>query len=161
MLLQDSAIIARLIDGDLSRRIVITPLIDPKEQIGPSSVDVRLGGSFRIPTTSRIGAIDPQDRSLVAMTCPLIPSNIVAEIDTALYCRFAFIGGPLHASGSGSRPEPERLRGQSRQGSLEAGPLAWYSTLRKAKRPSPRTPVASDNRAPNAAAVNCIRCARH
>ena len=65
MLLQDSAIIKRLLDADEHRRIVITPLIDPKEQIGPSSVDVRIGGSFKVPTTSRIGAIDPEDGDVV------------------------------------------------------------------------------------------------
>jgi dCTP deaminase len=65
MLLQDRAIIARLLDDRPERRIIITPLINPREQIGPSSVDVRLGGSFQIPTTSRIGAIDPLDQALV------------------------------------------------------------------------------------------------
>jgi dCTP deaminase len=65
MLLQDRAIIERLLDEDPERRIVITPLIDPKEQIGSSSVDVRLGGSFMIPTTSRIGAISHDDEEAV------------------------------------------------------------------------------------------------
>lgn len=60
MLLQDNAIIARLLDDNIDRRIIITPLINGKEQIGPSSVDVRLGGSFRIPATSHLGAIDPE-----------------------------------------------------------------------------------------------------
>ena len=65
MLLHDRAIIERLLDPDPARRIIITPLIDPRKQIGPSSVDVRLGGSFKIPTTSSIGAIDPRDKRLV------------------------------------------------------------------------------------------------
>jgi dCTP deaminase len=64
MLLQDKAIIERLL-AEPERRIVITPLIDPKQQIGPSSVDVRLGNSFRVPATSHIGAIDPHDEAAV------------------------------------------------------------------------------------------------
>ena len=59
MLLQDSAIIRRLLEENPERRIVITPLINPRLQIGPSSVDVRLGGGFRTPATSHLGAIDP------------------------------------------------------------------------------------------------------
>lgn len=66
MLLQDRAIIERLLEEDDDRRIVITPLINPKEQIGPSSIDVRLGGSFRIPATSHLGAIDPDCKDDVA-----------------------------------------------------------------------------------------------
>lgn len=66
MLLQDKAIIARILDERADRRIIITPLIDPKAQIGPCSIDVRLGGSFKIPTTTRIGAIDPRDEKTVA-----------------------------------------------------------------------------------------------
>jgi len=64
MLLEDRAIIERLLDKELKQRIIITPLIDPVKQIGPSSVDVRLGGNFTVPTTSRLGSIDP-DRGLV------------------------------------------------------------------------------------------------
>ena len=55
MLLEDRAIIERLLDKELKQRIIITPLIDPVKQIGPSSVDVRLGGNFTVPTTSRLG----------------------------------------------------------------------------------------------------------
>lgn len=65
MVLQDRAIIERLLEPDLDKRIVITPLVDPKVQIGPSSVDVRLGSSFKVPTTSRVGSIDPDKEELV------------------------------------------------------------------------------------------------
>jgi dCTP deaminase len=44
---------------------VITPLIDPCNQIGPSSIDVRLGSSFKVPMTSQTGAIEPWNRDLV------------------------------------------------------------------------------------------------
>lgn len=65
MLLQDKAIIARMLEDLPDRRIIITPLIDPQKQIGPCSVDVRLGGTFKIPITAQIGAIDPEDGDIV------------------------------------------------------------------------------------------------
>src|SRR5579862_3281874 len=66
MLLQDKAIIERLLADAPEKRIIITPLSNPREQIGPASVDVRLGGSFRIPATSHLGAIDPEQKDDVA-----------------------------------------------------------------------------------------------
>jgi dCTP deaminase len=65
MVLQDAEIVRRLIAEDESKRIVITPLINPAKQIGPSSVDVSLGGNFKIPMTSHIGAIDPAESEVV------------------------------------------------------------------------------------------------
>jgi dCTP deaminase len=55
LILSDLEIAKRLAD----RTIVITPLLDPVAQIGPSSVDVRLGTEFRVPFTSHIAAVDP------------------------------------------------------------------------------------------------------
>ncbi len=65
MVLQDAEIVKRLIAKDESKRLVITPLINPAKQIGPSSVDVSLGGNFKIPMTSHIGAIDPAESEVV------------------------------------------------------------------------------------------------
>jgi dCTP deaminase len=65
MVLQDAEIVRRLTAEDESKRIVITPLINPAKQIGPSSVDVSLGGNFKIPMTSHIGAIDPAESEVV------------------------------------------------------------------------------------------------
>lgn len=65
MVLQDAELVKRLTEEDLSKRIVITPLIDPAKQIGPSSIDVSLGGNFKVPVTSQIPAIDPSDPELV------------------------------------------------------------------------------------------------
>jgi hypothetical protein len=90
---------------------------------------------------------------------PQNPSNIVAEFNTALVCRFAFIWEPLHTAGSGSRPEPARTRWRSPQGSLEAELDVWYPTLKKAKRRLAQTPPASDISAPNAGAEYCNRYA--
>jgi dCTP deaminase len=65
MILQDSELISRLIDPDPARRIAITPLLDPRKQIGASSIDVRLGTSFLLPETSSIPAIDPKEKTIV------------------------------------------------------------------------------------------------
>jgi hypothetical protein len=43
MVLQDVEIVKRLTTEDAKKRIIITPLIDPAKQIGPSSIDVTLG----------------------------------------------------------------------------------------------------------------------
>lgn len=47
-------------------RIIITPLIDPLAQIGPSSLDVRLGVGFKVPVTSHLPSIDPYSKPSVA-----------------------------------------------------------------------------------------------
>jgi dCTP deaminase len=39
---------AHMIRRPLSERLIITPLLNPKESVGPSSVDVRLGNQFLI-----------------------------------------------------------------------------------------------------------------
>jgi dCTP deaminase len=46
MLLSEVDIARRLVDPDEKRRLVITPIIDAKEQFGPSSVDVHLSTDF-------------------------------------------------------------------------------------------------------------------
>src|SRR4051794_3015869 len=46
MLLSEIGIAKRLVHPDQEKRIVITPMINAKEQFGPSSVDVRLGTEF-------------------------------------------------------------------------------------------------------------------
>ena len=55
-----------MIDPDENKRIVVTPLWDPVKQIGPSSVDVRLGVGFKIPVTSYFHSIDPYNEPSVA-----------------------------------------------------------------------------------------------
>ncbi|MGB2986954.1 MAG: dCTP deaminase [Phycisphaerae bacterium] len=47
-------------DSDPERRIVITPLLDPK-QIGDASVDLRLGHEFIVFNRSLIPSIDPAE----------------------------------------------------------------------------------------------------
>jgi len=66
VLLSDIDIVARFVDPDNDRRIILTPLIDPVAQIGPSSVDVRLGIGFKIPVTSHVPSIDPYTQQSAA-----------------------------------------------------------------------------------------------
>lgn len=65
MVLQDAELIRRLLAENEEDRIVVTPLINPAVQIGPSSIDVRLGGNFKVPVTSHLGAIDPRNAASV------------------------------------------------------------------------------------------------
>jgi len=46
MLLSEIDIAKRLVDPDDSKRLVITPIINAREQFGPSSIDVHLGTDF-------------------------------------------------------------------------------------------------------------------
>jgi dCTP deaminase len=49
-------------DPDLDRRLVITPLLDPK-QVGRGAVDLRLGTEFLVLRRTRHAGIDPSVRS--------------------------------------------------------------------------------------------------
>jgi dCTP deaminase len=48
-------------DADLDRRLVITPLLDPK-QVGRGAVDLRLGTEFLVLRRTRHAGIDPSVR---------------------------------------------------------------------------------------------------
>src|SRR5260370_30443228 len=43
----------------LDQRLTITPLIDPKGQIGPTSVDIRLGFDFGVFNITQYTHLDP------------------------------------------------------------------------------------------------------
>lgn len=47
MLLSEIDIAKRLVDLDDKKRLVVTPIVNAKEQFGPSSLDVHLGTDFR------------------------------------------------------------------------------------------------------------------
>lgn len=51
-------ILQRLGSNDLSKRLVITPLLEPDQQIGPASIDLRLGTSFRGDLRTRAPIVD-------------------------------------------------------------------------------------------------------
>jgi dCTP deaminase len=58
MILNEEEILLRLADPDPERRIVITPLIKPEEQFGPTSVDLRLGTDFQVVRRANITHLD-------------------------------------------------------------------------------------------------------
>lgn len=58
MILNEEQIFERLIHEDPDKRIIITPLINPEEQFGPTSVDLRLGTDFQIVERSNITHLD-------------------------------------------------------------------------------------------------------
>ena len=59
MILNEVEIIQRMVCEDEHKRITITPLIDSKQQFGPSSVDLRLGTDFKIIRTTGLTHLDP------------------------------------------------------------------------------------------------------
>lgn len=61
MILSDRDLEARLAKGDL----VVDPLDDPKVQIQPASIDLRLGNVFVVYKTTHVPFIDPQDPETV------------------------------------------------------------------------------------------------
>ncbi len=58
--LKEEELRERLFTSDLERRLAITPMIDPTEQINEGSVDVRLGTEFVISKKTRYSIIDPK-----------------------------------------------------------------------------------------------------
>lgn len=57
-ILNEIEILRRMVDPDPERRIVITPLIKPEEQFGPTSVDLRLGTDFQVMQRTNITHLD-------------------------------------------------------------------------------------------------------
>lgn len=57
--LTDGEIIELLGQEDPARRLLITPLLDPEKQIGPGSIDLRLGTEFLETPRQNNASIDP------------------------------------------------------------------------------------------------------
>lgn len=58
-LLGREALVAAVKDPDLDRRLVVMPLLDETTQLGPASIDVRLGTRFRILRRTANAGLDP------------------------------------------------------------------------------------------------------
>lgn len=58
MILNEEQILERLTHSDPSKRIIITPMINPEEQFGPTSVDLRLGTDFQVIKTHSVTHLD-------------------------------------------------------------------------------------------------------
>lgn len=59
MILNELDLLARLTDPDPRRRVVITPIVSPREQFGPTSVDIRLGTDFKVVDVANVAFLDP------------------------------------------------------------------------------------------------------
>jgi len=59
VILNERQILERLLTPDPDKRLIITPLLAPEQQFGPSSLDVRLGPDFKVVRTSRLTHLDP------------------------------------------------------------------------------------------------------
>ncbi|HEY9745457.1 MAG TPA: dCTP deaminase [Oculatellaceae cyanobacterium] len=58
MILNEAQILERLVDPAPERRIIITPLLKPEEQFGPTSVDLRLGTDFQVLRRTNLTHLD-------------------------------------------------------------------------------------------------------
>lgn len=59
MILNEQQILERLVHPDPEKRLIITPLIRPEEQFGPTSVDLRLGTDFQVLRRTNLTHMDP------------------------------------------------------------------------------------------------------
>jgi dCTP deaminase len=51
--------LAAALDADLDERLVVTPLLDRSRQLGPASIDLRLGTTFLALQRTKSAALDP------------------------------------------------------------------------------------------------------
>lgn len=58
-LLRHESLRGALRDADLDRRLIVMPLLDPDKQVGPASIDVRLGAQFRLLRRIEGPGLDP------------------------------------------------------------------------------------------------------
>ncbi len=59
MILNELELLDRLTDPDPGRRVIITPIVNPREQFGPTSVDIRLGTDFKVVDVANVAFLDP------------------------------------------------------------------------------------------------------
>lgn len=59
MLLQREALLDALDQEDIEQRLVVTPLLDREQQVGPGSIDLRLGSGFIEVRLSEAQVVDP------------------------------------------------------------------------------------------------------
>ncbi len=77
--LPGKAIRARLAEDDLAKRLVVSPLLEPEEQLrdDQASIDIRLGFEFALPMPSSGGAIDEFSEEYLASA--LDPKSIYSQ----------------------------------------------------------------------------------
>ena len=62
--LNRSSIISRIKEQDYTKKLVVTPLLE-ESQIGPASIDIRLGSSIIIPRKTYVDKHDVTNRSMI------------------------------------------------------------------------------------------------
>jgi dCTP deaminase len=115
MILNETHILARLNDPDPERRIVLTPLIHPVEQFGPTSVDVRLGTDFQVMRRADVTHMDlltdsPSHKLMQHVKVRPGDPFILHPGEFALACTLEFVRVPLDLAA--------RLEGRSTWGRL-------------------------------------------
>jgi dCTP deaminase len=118
-LLNELQILERLAHPDANKRLLITPLIAPEEQLGPSSLDLRLGTEFQVPQRTRAGVVAPVMGEAL-LHPPQLPMTMVKTSleepfvlhpgEFALACTLEFVQIPLDLAA--------RLEGRSTWGRL-------------------------------------------
>lgn len=103
MLLQREAILAELDQEDLATRLHISPLLDRKTQIGPGSVDLRLGSEFIEVSRRQKGVVDPLSGDDAppsdAYEVPLGESLVLHPGQFLLGSTLEFLRIPVHLAG--------------------------------------------------------------
>ena len=59
MILNERDLLERLTTADPERRVVVTPIVAPREQFGPTSLDIRLGTDFKVVDVASVSHLDP------------------------------------------------------------------------------------------------------
>ncbi|MBM3258542.1 MAG: dCTP deaminase [Candidatus Sericytochromatia bacterium] len=59
MILNERDLLERLTTADERRRVVVTPIIEPRQQFGPTSLDIRLGTDFKVVDVANLTHLDP------------------------------------------------------------------------------------------------------
>jgi dCTP deaminase len=113
VLLQREAIRSAMDEPDFEKRLFITPLFDPERQIGPGSIDLRLGSGFievrrrdaevidpfEVGTPSRIATQERYD-------IPIGESFVLHPGQFLLGATLEFIGMPNNLGGQVVGTEP-------------------------------------------------------
>jgi dCTP deaminase len=106
MLLQREALLEAMQEPDLSKRLVVTPILDAARQIGAGSIDLRLGSGFIEVRRRGAYVIDPFDPSPVsdALTqeryaIPIGESFFLHPGQFLLGASFEFVRLPAHIGG--------------------------------------------------------------
>lgn len=90
---------AALDEPDLESRLVVTPLLDA-EQVGPGSIDLRLGTEFLLSHLQTSPTADPYVESTYEeYTVPFGTENFIQPGQFLLGATFEFVGMPRHMMG--------------------------------------------------------------